>query len=731
MKNAPARAPRWPLLIIAVVTTALMFGTWEVFERLYLADAVDMETLHVLHTVRGVAASLVIAAVVAWFLLSGRLPVFPVSFPSGDHPQIIDRKERLRLHVRWFLHMRWLAAGFALSLIFIAVPVANILPRNSLIPLLGWWSVLVAANIAFHLWERRGENPEKQIIIQASVDLIVLTGFLNASGGIENPLYIAYLFHVIIPGILLERKKAFGLTILAALLFAGLAFGEYLRILPHSTNILFPHGHAHAGTGGVSVPELPASPEAGEQTSAAGGGDGGGEMHVHDDGSTHVHEGPASAGVAASEDQILSGARSTAGPGSPGAIEETTETEHASHDLLFVAGRGLPFLFVLLLTAYFTSVFAERLTASESDLERAARTAMLEHERLERVIEGSRVGMMLVAPGPSVAWYSRRAADWLALGPSAAGNTCPLSRADGGCARCIAEEASRTGMPLELERAEERRWGAVRHFRHSTSPVRDESGAVVQVVELIEEITARKLLEAEALHAGKLSVLGKMAAGIAHEIGNPLSSLSTRLHLLEKNRSPEFVGESLQTLRDQIERIGRIVRGVSNFARREKREWDSWSLNDVVSEALAIVKLHKGAGGVDLRQSLANPSPVVRGVRDQILQVALNLILNAVEAQSGRGSVEIQTFTSNGQAGFLVADTGKGMTEEVKSRLFEPFFTTKASGTGLGLSVSYSFVHAHGGRIDVTSKAGRGSRFTVLLPADEKEGGAQGPERAG
>jgi signal transduction histidine kinase len=382
-----------------------------------------------------------------------------------------------------------------------------------------------------------------------------------------------------------------------------------------------------------------------------------------------------------------------------------------------VAGRVFPFVVVLLLTSYFTTVVADRLRRSEKDLETAARTAMLEHERLESVIHTARVGMMLVEPEVTIRWFSNRAAGWLDLTPGNIGRRCPLDGAPGGCADCLVKRTALTGEALEAERAVTGDGGALRHFRHGTSPIRDEKGRVVQVVELVEEITSRKALESEALHAGKLSVLGRMAAGIAHEIGNPLSSLTTRLHLMEQKGDPGFVKESLKVLHGQIGRIGRIVRGVSQFAKPGAEGWSVWDVNRVLDEAVGIVRLDRRATAVEFEQSLASPSPKVRGVKDQVSQVLLNLLLNSVEAMPEGGSVRTETFQRNGMVCVVISDSGPGMDDSVRARLFEPFFTTKPEGTGLGLSVSYSLIHAHGGRIEVESRPGKGSRFAVLLPA--------------
>lgn len=643
----------WVLTLMLVMVPAAIFGGWEVLEHRVLAHRLDMPTLHLLHILRGLGASLILAGLVTWYLVRERLPVFPSKRSWDDGSRLLDRQERLRRHVRWFVHMRWLAVGVVLALSVIAVKIANLLPDAILVPLLVWCGILMVANVLFSRWMWRSAHLERQIITQAVVDLVILTGLLNASGGLENPLYIAYLFHVIIPGILLPRRKAFAVTIVACTLFGLLAFGEFPHVLPHYTNVLFPHGgHAAAGAD---------------------------------------HEG------------------------------EAGEAADAPDHLVFVAGRGLPFVFVLGLTAYLTTMVAERLRRSEEDLERAARTAVLERKRLESVVHAAGVGIMLISPGIEVLWFSQRAGEWLQWDGDVLGRRCPLDRPVGGCAECIVARTVRGRERLESERTVPAGGGALRHFRHVTSPVLDADGRVMQVVELVEDITMRKVMEARALHAGKLSVLGRMAAGIAHEIGNPLSSLTARLNLMERRPEPEFLRHSLGVLRGQISRIGRIVRGVSQFGRSRTSPWSVWEVTPVVDEAINIVRLDRRAKGIVFRTHFDRPSPRIRGVKDQMVQIFLNLLLNAVEAMHGGGTITVEVRQNGRVVETAIADTGCGMDETVRNRLFEPFFTTKSEGTGLGLSISYSLVHAHDGRIEVESQPGKGSRFVVSLPVAELE----------
>lgn len=685
------RRPRGLGALVALVsaTVVAILVAYELVERFLLPTGVSMSTVHLLHLLRGIATSVAAAAVVAWYLLRRDDAAFERRTEAEGGAGLLDREERGRQYALWFVQMRWIAAGMTVVLITVGVPLAGILSQASLWPLLSWVVALVAANLVFARWAWRGAAPARQILIQALVDLVILTGLLNASGGIENPLYIVYLFHVIIGSILLPRRRAVWVTAAACALFTVLAVGEYTGLFPHETNILFPHGspHVHGEAG--------AGP-------AAGGTEE--EEHGHGDGALAVAPAP-----------------------------EGGETEHAAHDLVFVAGRVLPFLAVLVLTSYLTMLVAARLQRSEEDLARAAREALLERRRLESVVHAAGLGIVVYGPDRAVRWCNRRAREWLGRGEDEAcrpPEEGPGEILAGGGPGAPGEEAAPgegvrrrtllaclgTGRSAEIERAVPSASVGLRHLRHAFSPVRDRQGLVVQAVELIEDVTARKGLEAEALHAGKLSALGQMAAGVAHEIGNPLSSLKTRLRLLERRQDPELLAQSLEVLHGQIDRIGRIVRGVSEFARNRAQEWTEWEVAPVLEEALSMVRLDRRAKAVAFETDLAEPSLRVRGVRDQILQVILNLLLNAVQAMPEGGRVRLEGARRGGAVVLSVADTGVGMDETVRRRLFDPFFTTRKEGSGLGLAISYSLVHAHGGRIEVESAPGRGSRFTVVLP---------------
>ncbi len=618
-----ARAPGDPIavsamLLLSAAVVAAFFGAYQLLETYVLRPRFEPSTLQLLHIIRGITGSMVVALFVFYYMV--RHPT--AGFNERDPASILDRQQRQIEHVRWFVQMRWVAAAFALALIVIAVPLTSILALEHLPQLLAWFIVLVVANLFFASQINSGIPVDTQIITQVVVDLIILTGLLNTSGGIENPLSIAYLFHVIIAGILLPRRKALAVALTASGFFCLLSLGELMEILPHSTIMLFPHGpHGHS---------------------------------------------------------------------------------HAAHNVLFVLGHTVSFVGVMLLTAYFTTLVTDRLHRSEHELEDAAHTAVLDRRRLEGVIDAAGLGLVVVGGNLDVQWTSPGVAQTLLSGPEVA---------------TLSAETLADAQKHEREVRMQLDGEGTRFLRYVSSPVLDSDGQVVQVVCVIEDITRRKALETEALHASRLSVLGQLAAGVAHEIGNPLSSLHARLQLMKRRNDPEFARDSLEILQTQIDRIGHIVRGVSNLARKPGEIWSPIDVNVVIEEALGLVKYDKRAASVRFEQNLGTNLPKVHGIREQTLQVFINFLLNAVESMPEGGEVRVETFERGNSVCVSVSDSGTGIDESVRAHLFEPFFTTKPAGTGLGLSICYSLVRSHGGTIEVRSEKGRGSCFTVVLPA--------------
>jgi two-component system NtrC family sensor kinase len=227
-------------------------------------------------------------------------------------------------------------------------------------------------------------------------------------------------------------------------------------------------------------------------------------------------------------------------------------------------------------------------------------------------------------------------------------------------------------------------------------------------------------MQAHLIQSEKLAGLGKLAAGIAHEINNPLGGILIYSHLLlEDAKKDPILHENLKKIVKEATRCKNIVKGLLEFARPKEPEMTPTDINDAVDRALSLFERQALFQNIAIRKDYSElPKIVADGA--QIQQVFTNIIANAAEAMDGSGVLTIKTGLS-GQSDCIrieFTDTGHGIREEDMPRLFEPFFTTKevGKGTGLGLAISYGIVQKHQGRIEVRSEAGRGSTFTVILP---------------
>ena len=259
------------------------------------------------------------------------------------------------------------------------------------------------------------------------------------------------------------------------------------------------------------------------------------------------------------------------------------------------------------------------------------------------------------------------------------------------------------------------------------------------VVILIEDVTEQRMLEAQIIQNDKMASIGQLVSGVAHELNNPLTSIAGLAELLlERPPHPELPREHLRVIHDQAERAGRIVRNLLTFARKGVAEKAAVDLNDVVTRTSLLIVYELQLHGVELDSDLSPEPVVVLGDRYELQQVLLNLVTNAVQAVTGLGParprrITLVTRRSEGEALLRVCDNGPGVPKHLAPYLFTPFFTTKApgEGTGLGLSLSYGLVKAHGGDLTYEPPAEGGAEFRVTLPLYEVEPSTVLPPGAG
>lgn len=277
--------------------------------------------------------------------------------------------------------------------------------------------------------------------------------------------------------------------------------------------------------------------------------------------------------------------------------------------------------------------------------------------------------------------------------------------------------------------------GKNRQFEITASPLRDARGNPASILIVKRDVTLEKEYQAKFYHAEKMATIGLLAAGVAHEINNPLAAISgfaeglkRRLPRLQAalREADEFQDlmvdfqEYVGTILTECNRCRDIVQSLLTFSPRQNPEFTRVDLNRLVDDVLKLLQHRLRRYPTDaIRLALAAVSPQARGVAPELKQVVLNLVLNGLDAIRGGGHITLLTAQSGEEEVVLhVVDTGCGIAPEHMAKLFEPFFTTKPAGqgTGVGLSTCYNIIRQHGGEIRVASKLGRGSTFSVRLP---------------
>lgn len=233
----------------------------------------------------------------------------------------------------------------------------------------------------------------------------------------------------------------------------------------------------------------------------------------------------------------------------------------------------------------------------------------------------------------------------------------------------------------------------------------------------IEERTLQ-LREAQALllHQEKMAAFGLLAAGIAHEVGNPLTSVSSLVQILQRRNTDEYTQQKLTLVSGQLKRIQGTLRELINFSRPASPEKTHVSIKDIIEESLNIAKYYKRTRGRHIETDIADDLPPVHGKRDLLVQIILNLLFNAIDATGKDGRVLLLARAEENNVHISIEDNGSGMTDEQAGKIFQPYFTTKMDGTGLGLFVTRKLVVEHGGSIDFSTTLGVGTTFSIVLP---------------
>jgi len=350
--------------------------------------------------------------------------------------------------------------------------------------------------------------------------------------------------------------------------------------------------------------------------------------------------------------------------------------------------------------------------AGELEEKVKVRTAELtsEKEKLDTIVSAIGGGLLLINIQGEILWANKKIQEM--LGIDVTGHACQDL-----CAGCSfvfdtsTKEINSTVIPDLFDRKG-------KYFQITNAPVKGGDGEVYGYIWLIQDVTEMKKIEEHIGQSEKLASLGRLAAGIAHEIGNPLTSIFSFVQILKESEEDQFKRESLEIVHFHINRITDILKQLSGFTSMPKGEIKECHINEIIEASIDIIYFDKKAKGIsivrDLSADLSNYPCVCDS--NQLSQVFVNLTLNAIDSMPNSGKLTVKSMQHNGNIIVQFEDTGFGIQKEELQKIFDPFYTTKEKGTGLGLAVSYDIIKKMNGTITVESEVGKGSIFTVTIP---------------
>jgi len=288
------------------------------------------------------------------------------------------------------------------------------------------------------------------------------------------------------------------------------------------------------------------------------------------------------------------------------------------------------------------------------------------------------------------------------------------------CKNCMAQDSLHAQLPFSIEKVDN---STGMTFAIHFYPISVPAGSERIFLEFFQDVTQQKRLQKELVQSEKLAGIGTLASGIAHEINNPLCGIiGTAEILLEEAASDAAVTEYTKDIIDYAQNAADIIKDLTNYSRKEKEEVVSLNIIDMIEASLKLARRGMRFERIQVKK-IYEEIPMIEANPNELQQVFLNLIINAVQAMNGEGLITIECRYTGGNAVILISDTGKGIEEKAKEDIFNPFFTTKepGRGTGLGLSIVYRIIQGMGGRVTVGSEVGKGTIFNLYLPLTKAE----------
>lgn len=346
---------------------------------------------------------------------------------------------------------------------------------------------------------------------------------------------------------------------------------------------------------------------------------------------------------------------------------------------------------------------------------------------LEKVFDALREGVIVTGAGGTIHYLNRAASELFGIDRNESIGQSITARIRGLDWESLTRSGRVVSRDLEIFYPEHR------YVNFYVAPLEEIDGAAADeegfgaYVLLLRDITETRQLHREEIESERMNILTMLAAGVAHEIGNPLNSLHIHLQVVERKlrrkADPALareLGDSLQVARDEIKRLDAIVQKFLSAVRPTTPQFQLADLNQLVRESVEFLGPEIADRGIEVRLQLHAALPRLRLDRDQIKQAFYNLIRNASQAIGSAGILTIRTDCDDEKVRVSFADSGQGISAEQLGRVFEPYFTTKKSGSGLGLLIVHRIVREHGGEIEFESEEGDGTTVTIYLPRHEK-----------
>ena len=368
----------------------------------------------------------------------------------------------------------------------------------------------------------------------------------------------------------------------------------------------------------------------------------------------------------------------------------------------------------------------ESLEEKVVELEDARKEVLFERNKLKSIIECMQEGVVFIDSENRVSLFNI-AAQQIRKDQFGLDTDDVLSPETYGIQPQVAKHFSDGGDVIEQQSTQIKD----KFFENTYAAVRDDNGDYLGTVLVCRDVTDRKRMEIQMIQSEKMAAIGELAAGVAHEINNPLDGLlNCTLRIRRNPKNEKQIQEYLDLMEEAIRRIESTVRQLLNFSRKHELTLTSVSLNEVINEVIGLIEYSAEEKHIQVEKQFQENLTPILGDKHLLEQVALNLGLNAIAAMpSGgiltfnTGTIEFDSLLDEAAAYVQVTDTGIGIPSSVRDRILDPFYTTKITGkgTGLGLSVSNRIVREHGGVIEFESEEGQGSVFTIKLPIPQTE----------